>query len=111
MKVDYFAELSVPTAPDVQLTTGDAKKPSVASFPPLSPVSPVVKIGSGEVPQSPSSVAQRVDDFPTWCHAGCPALEYISGVGLGCVQVLADGPWHEEWRRLGTMATCPKRVH
>jgi hypothetical protein len=55
-------------------------------------------------------LAGRVDPAPTlppWCRAGCPHREMIEGVGVGCVRVLTDGPWQEEWRRLDAMAACP----
>lgn len=55
--------------------------------------------------------ADLAPPLPSWCRIGCPSLDVISGVGPGCIRSLADGPWREEWRRLNTMATCPKRMH
>ena len=58
-----------------------------------------------------SSIEDPATTLPVWCRSDCPALEIIPGAGSGCVRALPDGPWREEWRALGTMATCPKLLH
>lgn len=59
--------------------------------------------------ESKTTALRRIDETPTpapllpsWCRADCPSLEIIKGVGPGCVRALANGPWREEWRKLGT---------
>lgn len=112
MKVDYFAGLVVPSVPGTASTTGDTAKSIVAGLSPVPPVSPAINDRSPMQASLPSSVKhEEVNTLPEWCRADCKRLEIIEGVGPGCVRALDAGPWREEWRRLDTMATCPKRMH
>lgn len=112
MKVDYFAGLPVPGVPGTCLTTGDSAKPIVAGLSPVAPVSPAI-IDTTTKPVIIPDIAkhEEVNAIPEWCRADCRQMEIIEGVGTGCVLALDDGPWREEWRRLDTLATCPKRMH
>jgi len=58
-----------------------------------------------------SDTNDTMTPLPAWCRPDCSSLEVISGVGPGCVREMENGPWLEEWRRLDTMTTCPKRLH
>lgn len=109
MKVDYFAGLPVPGVPGICLTTGGTSKSIVAG---LSPVPPAM-IDTTTKPVIITDIAkhEEVNAIPEWCKADCRQMEIIEGVGSGCVLPLDDGPWREEWRRLDTLATCPKRMH
>lgn len=111
MKVDYFAGLSVPGVPGTRSATGDGAKPIVAGLSPVSPVSPVKKDCLERQVGPPVFIEHGVNALPDWCRSDCHSLEVVPGAGAGCVRVLADGPWREEWRRLDTMMTCPKRLH
>ena len=62
---------------------------------------------------SGKAITEKTDPapaLPIWCREDCHYYDAIPGAGSGCILALADGPWQEEWRRLDTMATCPKQL-
>lgn len=76
MRVDYFADLSVPSVPGTPSTTGDGGKAITAGLSPVSPVSPEA---NGDAEKRPEDARRWVPGWPFTCGCGARTGWFTGG--------------------------------